>query len=82
MMKVFWSLVQRNIKLFFKDRALFFVAMISPVILLALFVTFLGNVYKDAFLDVFNNFGISIQDGMVDGVVVAYLFASLEDTAS
>lgn len=76
-MKTFWSLVQRNIKLFFKDRALFFVAMISPVVLLVLFVTFLGSTYKNTFLNIISEFGASVQDGVVDGAVVAYLFSAL-----
>lgn len=76
-MRAFWSLVQRDIKLFFKDRSLFFVAMISPVILLVLFVTFLGGVYKDTFLNIFGEFGTSIQDDIIDGAVVTYLFAAL-----
>lgn len=76
-MRTFWSLVQRDIKLFFKDRALFFVAMISPVILLVLFVTFLGGVYKDTFLNIFGEFGTPIPDGIIDGAVVTYLFAAL-----
>lgn len=76
-MKTFWSLVQRNIKLFFKDRALFFVAMISPVVLLVLFVTFLGSTYKNTFLNIISEFGASVQDGVIDGAVVAYLFSAL-----
>lgn len=42
---------KRNIKLFFKDKGLFFVSLITPAILLVLFVTFLGNVYRNSFID-------------------------------
>ena len=36
------NLIRRNIKLFFKDKGLFFAALVTPLILLLLFVTFLG----------------------------------------
>ena len=42
-------LIKRNIKLFFKDKGVFFTSLITPLILLVLYVTFLGNVYKDSF---------------------------------
>ena len=76
-MKVFWSLVRRNIKLFFKDRTFFFVAMISPIILLLLFVTFLGSIYKGSFLDILNSFETIVDAGLVDSTVIVYLFSSL-----
>ena len=37
-------------KLFFKDKGMFFTSLITPLILLVLFFTFLGNVYRDTFL--------------------------------
>ena len=43
------SLVQRNTKVFFKDKGMFFTSLVTPLILLLLFVTFLGNVYRDSF---------------------------------
>ena len=43
------SMLFRNVKLFFKDKGLFFTSLITPLILLVLYTTFLGNVYKDAF---------------------------------
>ena len=44
------GLVKRNIKLFFKDKGLFFTSLITPLILLVLYATFLSNVYRDSFL--------------------------------
>ena len=49
-MKTAKALIKRNIKLFFKDKGMFFTALITPAILLVLYATFLGNVYRDAFL--------------------------------
>ena len=47
-MKGLPALVWRNTKLFFKDKGMFFTSLITPLILLVLFVTFLGNVYRDS----------------------------------
>ena len=44
------ALTRRNIKLFFKDKGMFFSSMITPIILLVLYSTFLSKVYKDIFL--------------------------------
>lgn len=71
------SLVKRNVKLFFKDKALFFVAMISPVVLLVLFATFLGGIYRSSFVAGFAESGVAINDGLIDGAVIVYLVSSL-----
>ena len=39
-----WALVKRNTKLYFKDKGMFFSSLITPVILLVLYATFLKNV--------------------------------------
>ena len=44
-MTTFRILVLRNTKLFFKDKGIFFTALITPMILLVLYATFLGNVF-------------------------------------
>ena len=44
------ALVRRNFKLFFKDKGTFFCALITPAILLVLYVSFLGKVYEDAII--------------------------------
>ena len=48
-MKELKALVKRNTKLFFKDKGMFFTSLITPLILLVLYSTFLGNVYEDTF---------------------------------
>ena len=48
-MSTAFILIKRNIKLFFKDKGMFFTSLITPAILLVLYVTFLGNVYRDSF---------------------------------
>ena len=43
------QLIRRDCKLFFKDKGLFFSSLISPLILLVLYATFLGRIYRDSF---------------------------------
>ena len=43
------ALVARNVKLYFKDKGMFLTSLITPVILLVLYATFLRNVYVDSF---------------------------------
>ena len=50
-MKTLLVLIKRNTKIFFKDKAMFFTAMITPGILLVLYTTFLGNLYYSSFAD-------------------------------
>lgn len=57
-MNTLTSLIKRNTKLFFKDKGIFFTSLITPLILLVLYATFLGNVYRDSFL-------LSLPEGMV-----------------
>ena len=62
------SMIRRNSKLFFKDKGLFFTSLITPIILLVLYVTFLGNVYRDSFtLGMPENFTIS--DKLINAAV-------------
>ncbi len=69
-------LLKRNIKLFFKDKAMFLTSLITPVILLVLYSTFLGNVYRDSFLSAFPE-GVSIADKLADGFVGGQLISSI-----
>ena len=48
------ALTRRNCKLFFKDKWMFFTSLITPVILLVLYVTFLGKIYNNAFASAMN----------------------------
>ena len=48
-MKTELILTKRNIRLFFKDAGMFFTSLITPLILLVLYATFLSNVYRDSF---------------------------------
>lgn len=68
-------LIKRNVKLFFKDKGLFFVSLITPLILLVLFITFLGGVYKSVFTEILA--GFSVSDRVISGLVGGQLLSSL-----
>lgn len=75
-MKTSRRLIKRNIKLFFKDKGMFLTALITPVILLVLYATFLGNVYRDSLLAGLPT-GILLTDKVVDALVGGQLISSL-----
>ena len=69
-------MVKRNIKVYFKDKSMFFTSLITPIILLVLYTTFLGNIYKNSFLEVLPK-GIKLANKLVDGFVSGQLISSL-----
>ena len=75
-MKAVISLVNRNRKLFFRDKGMFFSALITPFILIVLYVTFLARVYKDSFTSAFPE-GFTIVEKLIDGTVASQLVAAL-----
>ena len=75
-MKAVISLVNRNRKLFFKDKGMFFSALITPFILIVLYATFLAKVYKDSFTSAFPE-GFTITDKLIEGTVASQLVAAL-----
>ena len=72
----FSKLWARNCKLFFKDRGAFFSALITPVILLVLYATFLAKVYRDSFVSAMPQ-GFNVSDALINGTVGAQLVSSL-----
>ena len=75
-MKAFVIMLKRNIKLFFKDKGMFFTSLITPAILLVLYATFLANVYEDAFMSSLPS-GMTLDDKMLNGLVGGQLISSL-----
>lgn len=77
-MKTFFAMTKRNVKLFFKDKGMFFSSLITPVILLVLYATFLAKVYKDTFQSAIpEGFKAEGLSSMIDGMVGAMLVSSL-----
>ncbi len=73
-MKTFLLLTKRNFKLFFKDKAMFFTSLITPVILLVLYVTFLQKVFRQSFEQFMPP---TTPASLVRGTVGAQLLSSL-----
>ena len=69
-------LIKRNVKLFFKDKGMFLTSLITPVILLVLYATFLGNVYRDAFTSTLPE-GMQLPEKLINGLVGGQLVSSL-----
>lgn len=71
------ALIKRNTSLFFKDKGMFFTALITPLILLVLYATFLSNVYEDTFRGIIEGMGFNVSDKIVGGCVGGQLMSSL-----
>ena len=75
-MRTVLALMDRNRKLFFKDKGMLFTSMITPVILIVLYATFLAKVFRDSFTAAIPDM-ITISDKLINGTVAAQLTASL-----
>lgn len=75
-MKTVMALMSRNRKLFFKDKGMLFSSLITPVILIVLYATFLAKVYRDSFVSSIPDM-ITVSDKLIDGTVAAQLAAAL-----
>ncbi|MBQ7353318.1 MAG: ABC transporter permease [Clostridia bacterium] len=75
-MNILFTLTKRNVKLFFKDKGMFFTSLVTPAILLVLYVTFLGNLYRDTFLSQIPA-SFQISDKIINGLVGGQLVSSI-----
>lgn len=69
-------MIKRNTKLFFKDKGMFFTSLITPAILLVLYSTFLGKIYKDSFASALPS-GLNVPEKLINGCVGAQLISSI-----
>jgi len=75
-MNVVLALIKRNVKLFFKDKGMFFTSLITPAILLVLYASFLSNVYRESFTSNLPS-ALGISESVIDGLVGGQLISSL-----
>lgn len=73
-MRTVLALMDRSRKLFFKDKGMLFTSMITPVILIVLYATFLAKVFRDSFTAISDM--IMISDKLINGTVAAQLTAA------
>ena len=71
------ALIKRDIKLYFKDKGMFFTSLITPLILLVLYGTFLSNVYEDTFRSALEAAGATASDKLIGGCAGGELVSSL-----
>ena len=74
-MKKFFNLTARNVKVFFSDKSMFFASLITPMILLILYVTFLGRVFQNS-LDQ-DALGVALPESVINAVVNGQILACL-----
>jgi multidrug/hemolysin transport system permease protein len=74
--KTLRALVERNCKLFFRDKGIFFTSLITPLILLVLYVSFLGNVYTDSLRSVIPD-EFTVSEKAISGFAGASLISSI-----
>ncbi len=71
-----YALIRRNFKLFFRDKGVFFTSLITPMILLVLYTTFLAKLFRESFIA-----GIpaefSAPSKVIDALVGGQLVSSL-----
>ena len=72
----FSAIVRRNVKMFFKDKGMFFTSLITPIILLVLYATFLARIYRDSFVSALPD-GLAIDEKLISATVGGQLMSSL-----
>ncbi len=71
------ALIARNCKIYFRDKGVFLPSLLAPLILLFLFIAFLGNVYRDSIRNVVAEAGFSISGRAVESIAGGWLVSSL-----
>lgn len=75
-MRTMNALISRNAKLFFRDRGMFMTSLITPIILIVLYTTFLAGIYRDSFVDNIPQ-AFALKESLINGAVAAQLSAAL-----
>ena len=69
----------RNIKLYFKDKITFLVSLITPLILLVLFVVFLKSTYENSIFSIVE--GFNLDQKLINAFTGGWLFSSVLSTS-
>ena len=65
MMYMLWSQTVRNLKVFLKDKANIFFALLAPIIVFGLYILFLGKIQSDALLVSLEEMGVTGKNDLV-----------------
>ena len=63
--------------MYFKDKGMFLTSLITPLILLVLYSTFLKNIFDQTFADAFVNAGMQVSDQLINGCSGGQMVSSL-----
>lgn len=74
-------LVRRNLKLFLKDKAAVFFSLLAPMIVLLLFLLFLGDMQVDTVAVFLDAAGVAYTDKTVHAFVDSWMFAGVMGVA-
>ncbi len=75
-MNVFMSLTKRNIKLYLRDKSTVFFSLLSSMIIIALFILFLGRMYTDGAVSTFKVFGIDAEND-IRALIISWVLAGI-----
>ena len=76
----FCYMVERNIKMYFKDKMTFFFSLMTPLILVVLFLLFLRGVYEDSLISSIPE-GFELSKKTVNAFTGSWLFSSIMTTS-
>ncbi len=76
-MNTLFAMIKRNVKLYFKNKGIFFSSLITPMILLVLYATFLRNIYENNFAGAITAVGVAVPQKLINGCVAAQLCSSI-----
>ncbi len=80
-MNALWQMTLRNLKIFLKDKANIFFSLLCPLIVLALYVLFLGDVQADGILASLAEAGVAGADGAVQAFCDSWMLAGVLSSA-
>ncbi len=73
-------LVGRNINLYFKDKLTFFLSLLTPIILVVLFLTFLKGIYESS-INAMLPESLGVSNKLINGFTGGWLFSSIMATS-
>lgn len=73
--RIVWSLVERNVKIFLKDKMGVFFSLLAPLIILGLYVLFLGDVQMQTLESAFE--GVPIDNELLKNFVDNWMLAGV-----
>lgn len=74
--KMLIALIKRNSKIYFKDKLTFFLSLITPLILIVLFIVFLKNVYTSTLTSAMPE-DITLSSKVINAFSGGWLFSSI-----